>query len=381
MSPQRRREPSGHVFRVDRKRGPQWYAKYRLPDGRQVQKHIGPAWTDRGRPAAGYYTKRTADAALREILDQARRGTLPGMVRTGATVNEACDEYLRWIEVDRGRKLSTVGDYRSTLAIHVRPTFGDFTLEDVATADIDQWIGALRADGKLSDRSMQKAVTIFHGVMERARKHHGLPVNPVAGVDRPRPATRLEIDVLSPSEVMRLVAAAESQEDAALFATAAFTGLRQGELIALRWQDVDFSAATIRVTRAYTHGQLTTPKSNKSRAVPLASEVAARLRALNDARRTDVPSALVFPGPTGDFQVARLLQRRYLRALESAGLRRLRFHDLRHTFGTRMVGHVDLLELREMMGHGSITTTERYLHYKPRNELAAKVAAAFSVSE
>src|SRR3712207_2097545 len=97
------REPSGHVFRVERKRGLQWYAKYRLPDGRQVQKHLGPAWTERGRPLAGYLTKRTAEAALRELLDHARRGTLPGMVRTGATVNDACDEYLRWLLEDRGR--------------------------------------------------------------------------------------------------------------------------------------------------------------------------------------------------------------------------------------------------------------------------------------
>ena len=52
--------PTGHVFRVDRKRGPVWYAKYRLPNGRQVQRKIGPAWSERGRPPAGYFTKRLA---------------------------------------------------------------------------------------------------------------------------------------------------------------------------------------------------------------------------------------------------------------------------------------------------------------------------------
>ena len=73
------REVSGHVFRVERKReGWVWYAKYRLPDGRQVQKKIGPAWTERGRPAAGFFTKRTAEAWLRDVQDQARAGTLPG---------------------------------------------------------------------------------------------------------------------------------------------------------------------------------------------------------------------------------------------------------------------------------------------------------------
>ena len=76
------------VSRARAERGPVWHAKYRLPDGRQVQKTIGPAWTERGRPAAGYFTKRTAEAWLREVLAQARAGTLPGMVRTGVTFAE-----------------------------------------------------------------------------------------------------------------------------------------------------------------------------------------------------------------------------------------------------------------------------------------------------
>ena len=75
FEPTARPQPvSGHVFRVERKRGPQWYAKYRLQDGRQVQRRIGPAWTERGRPPTGYFTKRKADAWLRDLLDQARRG-------------------------------------------------------------------------------------------------------------------------------------------------------------------------------------------------------------------------------------------------------------------------------------------------------------------
>src|SRR4051794_19696696 len=68
------RPPSGHVFRVEGKRRPVWYAKFRLPDGRQVQKRIGPAWTERGRPPAGYVTKRGAEDWLRKTLDQVRRG-------------------------------------------------------------------------------------------------------------------------------------------------------------------------------------------------------------------------------------------------------------------------------------------------------------------
>lgn len=72
---------SGHVFRVEGKRRPIWRAKYRLPDGRQVQKTIGPVWSGRGRPPDGHFTKRTAEAWLRDVLRQAELGVLPGMVR------------------------------------------------------------------------------------------------------------------------------------------------------------------------------------------------------------------------------------------------------------------------------------------------------------
>src|SRR3954452_15534054 len=80
---------SGHVFRFEGKRRPVWRAKYRLPDGRQVKKTLGPAWTARGRPAAGYFTKRTAEAWLRKTLVEAAAGTLPGMVRVGVDVQAA----------------------------------------------------------------------------------------------------------------------------------------------------------------------------------------------------------------------------------------------------------------------------------------------------
>src|SRR2546426_5472703 len=137
------RPPSGHVFRLDRARGPVWFAKYRLPDGRQVQRKIGPAWTDRGRPPAGYFTKRSAEAWLRDLLDQARRGTLPGMVRTGATFADAAAEYLRYIEHDRGRKPSTVHGYRSAIRAHLLPAFGALPVESVTTEGIERWIATV----------------------------------------------------------------------------------------------------------------------------------------------------------------------------------------------------------------------------------------------
>src|SRR5487761_2623322 len=119
MSPVRR--PSGHVFRGERQRGPVWYAKYRLPGGRQGKCRLGPAWMERGRPPAGYFPRRLAEDWLRDQLDQARRGELPGLVQTGATVADAAAEFLR-----------------------------DRRLEELSRRDVEVWFAAL--PGKPSSR-------------------------------------------------------------------------------------------------------------------------------------------------------------------------------------------------------------------------------------
>src|SRR3954451_6761388 len=151
--------PTGHVFRRDGARRSTWYAKYRLPDGRQVQKRIGPAWTERGRPAAGHYTKRTAEAWLREVLDEARRGTLPGLVQTGATFADAAAEFLRYVEHDRSIKPSTLTDYRSIVSAHLVPAFGAMRVEEVTPEKIERWRATVAsADGSpLSNRTKQAA--------------------------------------------------------------------------------------------------------------------------------------------------------------------------------------------------------------------------------
>ena len=134
---------SGHVYRYDGVRRSVWRAKYRLPDGRQVKRTIGPAWTERGRPRSGFFTRRTAEDWLAGVLQQAREGTLPGMVRTDASVADAADEYLRVLSETRGWKPSTIGDYRSVLSKHILPVFGDWPVEDVTADDVERWARGL----------------------------------------------------------------------------------------------------------------------------------------------------------------------------------------------------------------------------------------------
>ncbi len=392
--------PSGHVFRVERKRGPAWYAKYRLPDGRQVQRKIGPAWAQRGRPPAGYYTKRLAEDWLRDVFEQARRGTLPGLVRTGATFDEAAAEFLRYVEQDRALKPSTLRGYRSIIDAYLLPAFGSRRLEDITTREVELWRSQLTRVGggrkpkqqgeqtddeqpkpprPLANNSKNRIVTLLHGVMARACKVYGIPVNPVGGIERHPVRLAGDIDVFSPEEVWALVRAAASEQDGAIFLTAAFTGLRRGELIALHWRDVDFTGSLLRVRASYAAGALTAPKSGKVRSVPLAPDIAKALAKLSQRKRFTGDDDLVFVGEAGSYLDGSALRRRYKSALKKAKLRPLRFHDLRHTFGTRMIAKADIRRVQEWMGHADIQTTMRYLHYAPHEEDARLVAEAFQV--
>src|SRR4051812_32702772 len=309
---------SGHIYRQERQTGPRWVAKWR-DDAGQHKRVLGKAWTGKGRPSEGYFTKRTAQQALDEILADARRGSVvPAKVRTHVTFADVCDDFLRWMEQDRQRKQSTLNDYGSAVRKHFLPAFGSRPLEQITPTAVERWRAGLVADGRLSNRSINKLLTVLHGIFERARKRWGVPVNPLAEVEKQPRKKRVAIDVYGTDEVIALVRAAESTQDAAIFLTAAFTGLRMGELLALRWRDVDFELQAIRVRASYTHRQLGTPKNKTGRTVPMIARVATTLARLSQRERFTGPDDLVFCGTAGGHLDDSALRRRYKRARDRA---------------------------------------------------------------
>jgi integrase len=374
------RSISGHVFKVERKRGPQWYAKYRLPDGRQIQRRIGPHWTERkGKPPAGYYTKASARAWLDETLAKARRGELPGQVRTGTTLVLALDDWLAY-KRDRKIKLSTQIDYEHMVARYKKvfaEKFGErIGPEDVTPQMVEEFRDALLAEG-LSDRTVNKYLTVLHGLFVWAQRRYKLPANPVKNVERRPHAKRGNIDVYSREEVLALVRAAESKQDGTIYLTAAFTGLRLGELLALRWRDVNFTNSAVHVRQNFTNGRVDTPKSGQERTVPMSDEVAQALAALGQRDEFRGDDDLVFCGARGGHLAGHRLRDRYKAARKKAGLRALRFHDLRHTFGSHAIRTADSREVMEWMGHQDLATTQRYLQFKPRQDAARRISEAF----
>jgi integrase len=189
-----------------------------------------------------------------------------------------------------------------------------------------------------------------------------------------------DYDFYSREEIDALVRAAASEQDAAIFLTASMTGLRRGELVALRWRDVDFPGQAIRVRANYSFGELVTPKSGKVRSVPMVPEVAQVLARLSQRERFTGDTDPVFAGSTGGHLDASALRRRYAAAAGRAGLRPLPFHSLRHYFGSMAVNRASLVQVQEWMGHSEIQTTARYLHAKSQADDAALLARAFSAS-
>jgi integrase len=376
---------SGHAFLREGARGSVWYAKWR-DSGGQHQRMLGQVWPGKGPPPEGFfrgprkggYPPSDVEAVLAALLTDARRGTLE-TVRNGLTFAELADDWLRHGERQRGWKTATLKDYRSAVTAHLKPAFGKKRAEDIDSCAIEAWRTRwLNKHGK--PRQASKLVAILHGIYERGRRVHGLRVNPAADVERLIIAyDSRAYDFYSPDEVWALSRAAASEQDAVLYLLAAFAGLRRGECVALRWRDVDFDRRVIRVLRSCNnYGEVGTPKSGKGRAVPLVTELAEALDRLRAGAQLLRPDGLVFPSSTGEPLNGSALRRRFKIALQKADLRPLRFHDLRHTFGSLAIDRASIVQVAAWMGHADVSTTMRYLHHKSHADEADLLGGAFA---
>ena len=160
------------------------------------------------------------------------------------------------------------------------------------------------------------------------------------------------------------------------------SGLRRSELLGLRWRDVDWQAQRIRVRNAYVLGEHSREgKSDRStrRSVPMADRLASELRRWSHRTVFDADDDLVFAHPlTGTPLDGTKVSKRFKAACRAAGVRVVRFHDLRHTFATRLAASGQPLRtIQEFLGHADAKTTQIYAHYAPSEHEVAMVNAAF----
>lgn len=384
-----RREPrhragpkaSGYVYQHAGRRGPVWYAKGRGPDGKQFNRALGPAWTKKSSPPPGHLTKRGALELLRTMLQELDGAQALSAQVAGATFGDACTEWLRHVEHDRGRKPSTLAGYRRDVVGTLLPAFGEKTpLEFVDERAIEVFRSGLLAK-ELSNRTINKYLQELHAIFRRAQRVWGLFENPARQIDRQPLRRSNRISFLTKEELEALARAAKSdgipaygpEQDAALWVTAAMTGLRWGELRQLRWRDVDFEHALVHVRHE--------TKSDYARSVPLADRVARALDGLSQREHFTCPDDLVFVNEVGRAIDYSKSTKAYRRALSAAGLPRLRFHDLRHTFGTYAIRHNPVADVKEWMGHADLKTTMVYVHYVPQHDAASRLNRAFEAGD
>ena len=423
----KRRYGTGSIFE---KRNA-WYGQWRVRN-RTITGKLGPVRSPGSRDGL---TRKMAEARLRKLMAE----VTVAPVYERMTVEDVGERLIKHL-ITRGRKASTTIGYESYLRVHIGPFFGEKSIAEITKDDIEEFVAAC-LDNDQSVKSTRNYLGFLHSVFDFALRKGWVPGNPCKAVEKPDVADedqdirfidRAELDALlaatagprsrrKPETVERArrvrrlrdredlpwkrigaeLGIAEStaiylygldlderapaeplcEVERALYLTAAMTGMRQGELLALRWIDVDWTAHRIRVRRNLVRGRFGTPKSKRSsRSIPLADEVARELELLFKASSYQADGDLVFAHPHAGKPLDRSqLLKRFKAALRRAGVREIRFHDLRHTFGTRMAAAgVPMRTLQEWMGHRDFKTTLIYADYAPAANEAQLVNAAFA---
>lgn len=301
----------------------------------------------------GFEYKRLAEAKLRQ-LQSANAGIDPADDITFSQWSE------RWLQSVALRvNPSTLDTYRASITNHLEPRFGDLPLARISPAEIEAF--KLELAGKRSTRTVNKELTTLGTILRDAVALDLVLRNPVERV-RKLAADRPEMDYFDYEEVSRLLAACEPPLYE-MVATAILTGIRQGEQVALRWQDVDLTAGTLRIRQTYhpKHG-FGPPKTRAAKRIVFMPGELVEILDQGPAHQ------LVFPGPGGNpWCSSGLVRDHFHPACDRAGLRRIRWHDLRHTFATLNIAIGENIKyISEQLGHTSIRITlDLYAHVIP----------------
>jgi integrase len=290
-----------------------------------------------------------------------RRGTLHAPAHT--TVREAAEELVAGMKSGRVRtrsgdvyKPSAIRSYEAALRDHIVPRIGRTRVGDVQHRDVQRIADELLAEGR-DPSTIRNALMPLRVIFRRAVEDGDVAVNPCAHLRLPAVRGRRE-RIASPEEAERLLAALP-ERDRPVWATALYAGLRRGELLALRWEDVDLATGVLRIERAYDdkeHAEVG-PKSRAGRrAVPIVGALRDVLVEHKQRQGRDVQ--LVFGSdPERPFQPFNLW-RRAQRAWKRAGLEPIGLHEARHTFASVLIAAgVNPKAITTYMGHASIQTT------------------------
>ena len=370
-----------------KKRGSKWYV-YVNYHGQRKNRCVG--------------TREGAEKVRRELEARLALGDITFLSESKAQPPSFQTYAEQWLAsyAETECKPSTRRSYEQLLRVHVMPRFGFQLLTEIRRNEVKRFLadlsqvtrgGDARPVSKFSRNTLRLIICALRIVLNAAVEDGLIDSNPAAKIGKfaksEKPAR--QASAMTPTETNSFLSAVREVCPGwySFFLTALRAGLRKGELIALKWGDIQFGKHLedpnryILVQRNYSCGRFTSPKSKKSRRVDLSKHLRSVLLELRDMRmpeafsagRTSIADDLVFPSPNGNVIKPDNIVPRYMEpALEKAGLRRFRFHDLRHTFGSLLIQDgASLAYVRDQMGHSSIQiTVDTYGHLIPGADIA-----------
>jgi integrase len=333
-----RREPDGRW---------RYRAWVELPDGRKTRIS--------GTAPKQFNTKQAALHAEREHILRLTNPAVAAAIAQQMPARKEVPTFAQFIPefeayAVSNNKPSEVESKRMILRAHLIPAFGRLPLDEIGERRIEAY-KAKKLEAKLSKKTVNNHLTVLRRMLVLARRFKLIEHIPeIVWLRSPRP----EFDFLTFDEADRLVASADG-EWRAMILLGLRSGLRQGELIGLRWEDVDLVAGKLLVRQAISRGIVGTPKSGKPREVPLSDQALSCLK-----RQRHLRGGLVFCDHAGRLLVKGECKWPLWRACRKAGLRRIGWHTLRHTFASHLVmRRVPLKAIQELLGHSTIEMTMR----------------------
>ena len=359
MAQQRKRNPNGAGTITKRKDGRYQAAVYVMqPDGSRARKFAyGKTWTE-------------CDTKRRELLDKADQG-IPVPTRSA----KLADWLPYWLEhvVRSRRKPSTFDKYEAHVRLYLVPMIGTKRLESLGVADVRRFL--TRLEKQTTAATAKESHRVLRSALSAACREELLTRNVASLVEPPRVTAR-ELSPWTLDETLTFLGAARKDPLYAAFVLAVTMGLRRGEIVGLRWSDVDLENRVLYVRQQTQRrrGELYSdgPKGRRSRAIPLPAMCVAPLRwhrmrqaaAKRKAGERWQDSAYVFTTGTGRPVEPRNVYRSFTRVANSAGLRVIRLHDARHGCATLLVAAgVPPRVVMEILGHSQISITmDVYTH-------------------
>jgi integrase len=333
----------------------------------------------------GFKTKREAEKALNQVEVDLAKGTY--IAPSKMLFKDFLEEWFKGKLLSLGPQSTKV--YRGILDFRVIPKLGNYQVSSLSPVVIQAYVNDLKHEG-LANSTIAKVLKIIKSSLETAKDLELILRNPASKISVPKEETK-RLDVWNKDEVITFLNLAKTNIYYLVFHLALYTGMRQGEILGLRWEDIDFDGGTICVRQTLSHDGKTFLAGAKTKAsirtITIADETIALLkkqRNINSKQKLKLGSKynnhkLVMCVPNGNPINPSNLRRTFNTVINEAKVKKIRFHDLRHTHATLLIingTHVKVVA--ERLGHSNVKITlDRYYHVMPnmQKEVATQLSA------